>query len=52
MVTDSQDVCYIARVWNQVKELMSEGIEVMFVTCVAVGVGRQKLRHQRMMNSR
>ena len=44
MITDSQDACYIACVWNQVKELMSEGIEVIFVTSVAVGVGRQKRR--------
>jgi len=37
---------------GQVKELMSVGIEVILVTSGAVGVGRQKLRHQRLMNSR
>jgi len=36
---------------EQVKELMSEGKEVILVTSGAVGVGRQKLRHQRLMNS-
>ncbi|KAL3698948.1 hypothetical protein R1sor_016970 [Riccia sorocarpa] len=36
---------------EQVKELMMDGIEVIFVTSGAVGVGRQKLRHQRLMNS-
>jgi glutamate 5-kinase len=36
---------------EQVKELMSVGIEVILVTSGAVGVGRQKLRHQRLMNS-
>ncbi|KAH9546290.1 hypothetical protein CY35_12G087500 [Sphagnum magellanicum] len=36
---------------EQVKELMSGGIEVILVTSGAVGVGRQKLRHQRLMNS-
>lgn len=36
----------------QVKELLQEGIEVIFVTSGAVGVGRQKLRHQLLMNSR
>ena len=36
----------------QVKELNSDGIEVILVTSGAVGVGRQRLRHQRMMNSR
>jgi delta-1-pyrroline-5-carboxylate synthetase len=37
---------------EQVKELMSEGKEVILVTSGAVGVGRHKLRHQRLMNSR
>jgi hypothetical protein len=36
---------------EQVKELMLVGIEVILVTSGAVGVGRQKLRHQRLMNS-
>lgn len=36
----------------KVKELISDGIEVILVTSGAVGVGRQRLRHQRMMNSR
>ncbi|KAL2614225.1 hypothetical protein R1flu_025917 [Riccia fluitans] len=35
---------------EQVKELMMEGLEVIFVTSGAVGVGRQKLGHQRLMN--
>jgi delta-1-pyrroline-5-carboxylate synthetase len=37
---------------HQVKELMSEGIEVILVTSGAVGIGLQKLRHQRLLNSR
>ncbi|BBN17949.1 delta-1-pyrroline-5-carboxylate synthetase [Marchantia polymorpha subsp. ruderalis] len=41
----------LGAVCEQVKELLQEGIEVIFVTSGAVGVGRQKLRHQRMMNS-
>ncbi|KAJ7534807.1 hypothetical protein O6H91_12G004300 [Diphasiastrum complanatum] len=36
---------------EQVKELMENDIEVIFVTSGAVGVGRQKLRHRRLMNS-
>lgn len=34
------------------KELISDGVEVIFVSSGAVGVGRQKLRLRRMMNSR
>jgi len=36
---------------EQVKELMSLGLEVILVTSGAVGVGRQRLRHQRLINS-
>lgn len=36
---------------EQVKELMNDGIEVIIVTSGAIGVGRQKLRYQRLMNS-
>lgn len=42
----------LGAICEQVKELISDGKEVIFVTSGAVGVGRQKLRHQRMMNSR
>jgi delta-1-pyrroline-5-carboxylate synthetase len=41
----------LGAICEQVKELISDGKEVIFVTSGAVGVGRQKLRHQRMMNS-
>ncbi|XP_024369145.1 delta-1-pyrroline-5-carboxylate synthase 1 [Physcomitrium patens] len=41
----------LGAICEQVKELITDGIEVIFVTSGAVGVGRQKLRHQRMMNS-
>jgi len=36
---------------EQVKEMVSEGFEVLLVTSGAVGVGRQKLRYQRLINS-
>lgn len=36
----------------QVKELNSQGFEVILVTSGAVGVGRQKLRYRRLLNSR
>eukprot|EP00249_Psilotum_nudum_P023508 c28901_g1_i2 orf=755-3061(-) len=36
---------------EQVKEMIVDGIEVILVTSGAVGVGRQKLRYQRLMNS-
>eukprot|EP00253_Pinus_taeda_P000983 PITA_00983 len=36
---------------EQVKEMISEGFEVLLVTSGAVGVGRQKLRYQRLINS-
>ncbi|CAM6047290.1 unnamed protein product [Sphagnum compactum] len=41
----------IGALCEQVKELMSEGIEVILVTSGAVGIGLQKLRHQRLLNS-
>ncbi|CAM6121374.1 unnamed protein product [Calypogeia fissa] len=41
----------LGAVCEQVKELLQEGVEVIFVTSGAVGVGRQKLRHQLLMNS-
>ncbi|EFJ17662.1 hypothetical protein SELMODRAFT_444883 [Selaginella moellendorffii] len=37
---------------EQVKDIMDDHIEVIVVTSGAVAVGRQKLRQQRMMNSR
>lgn len=36
---------------EQVKELMSAGLEVILVTSGAVGIGRQRLRYQRLINS-
>ncbi|KAH7292266.1 hypothetical protein KP509_29G060000 [Ceratopteris richardii] len=36
---------------EQVKELINKGMEVILVTSGAVGIGRQKLRYQRLMNS-
>lgn len=36
---------------EQVKEMVSEGFEVLLVTSGAVGIGRQKLRYQRLINS-
>lgn len=36
---------------EQVKELMSVGLEVILVTSGAVGIGRQRLRYQRLINS-
>ncbi|KAH8960008.1 hypothetical protein BDL97_06G107600 [Sphagnum fallax] len=41
----------IGALCEEVKELMSEGIEVILVTSGAVGIGLQKLRHQRLLNS-
>lgn len=41
----------IGSLCEQVKELIADGIEVILVTSGAVGVGRQKLRYQRLMNS-
>eukprot|EP00250_Pteridium_aquilinum_P012578 c20812_g1_i2 orf=325-2550(-) len=36
---------------EQVKELISKGMEVIIVTSGAIGIGRQKLRYQKLMNS-
>eukprot|EP01018_Ginkgo_biloba_P020122 Gb_09657 [translate_table: standard] len=36
---------------EQVKDLMDEGVEVIVVTSGAVGMGQQRLRQQRVMNS-
>uniref|UniRef100_A0A0C9S5L2 Delta-1-pyrroline-5-carboxylate synthase n=1 Tax=Wollemia nobilis TaxID=56998 RepID=A0A0C9S5L2_9CONI len=36
---------------EQVKELMSSGLEVILVSSGAVGIGRQRLRYQRLINS-
>ncbi|ERN08053.1 hypothetical protein AMTR_s00012p00263260 [Amborella trichopoda] len=36
---------------EQVKELNSQGLEVILVTSGAVGVGRQRLRYRRLVNS-
>ncbi|KAI5054422.1 hypothetical protein GOP47_0030684, partial [Adiantum capillus-veneris] len=36
---------------EQVKELISRGLEVIVVTSGAVGIGRQKLRYQKLINS-
>ncbi|XP_008785507.1 delta-1-pyrroline-5-carboxylate synthase isoform X2 [Phoenix dactylifera] len=36
---------------EQVKELISQGFEVILVTSGAVGVGRQRLRYRRLLNS-
>ncbi|KAJ7526512.1 hypothetical protein O6H91_16G009400 [Diphasiastrum complanatum] len=41
----------LGSICEQVKALLEDCIEVIFVTSGAVGVGRQKLRHQRLMNS-
>ncbi|KAI5081096.1 hypothetical protein GOP47_0004279 [Adiantum capillus-veneris] len=41
----------IGSLFEQVKELIAEGTEVILVTSGAIGVGRQKLRYQRLMNS-
>eukprot|EP00250_Pteridium_aquilinum_P012579 c20812_g2_i1 orf=390-2600(-) len=41
----------IGSLCEQVKELIAEGTEVILVTSGAIGVGRQKLRYQRLMNS-
>lgn len=41
----------IGSLCEQVKELIAEGTEMILVTSGAVGVGRQKLRYQRLMNS-
>lgn len=36
----------------QLKELNTEGYEVILVTSGAVGLGRQRLRYRRLVNSR
>ncbi|MCO5586272.1 hypothetical protein L7F22_040211 [Adiantum nelumboides] len=36
---------------EQVKELINRGLEVIVVTSGAVGIGRQKLRYQKLINS-
>jgi glutamate 5-kinase len=36
---------------EQVEDLLSDGIEVILVSSGAVGVGRQKLRYQKMIHS-
>ena len=36
----------------QIKELNSQGYEVILVTSGAVGLGRQRLRYRRLVNSR
>lgn len=41
----------IGSLCEQVKELIGKGVEVILVTSGAIGVGRQKLRYQRLMNS-
>ncbi|KAH9316449.1 hypothetical protein KI387_025076, partial [Taxus chinensis] len=41
----------IGSLCEQIKELMSLGLEVILVTSGAVGVGRQRLRYQRLINS-
>ena len=46
--------CYIVKVSNdvQIKELNSQGYEVILVTSGAVSLGRQRLRYRRLVNSR
>ncbi|GLJ39248.1 hypothetical protein SUGI_0800740 [Cryptomeria japonica] len=41
----------IGSLCEQIKELMSLGLEVILVTSGAVGIGRQRLRYQRLINS-
>lgn len=36
----------------QIKELNSQGYEVILVSSGAVGLGRQRLRYRRLINSR
>lgn len=54
VVTRSDGRLAIGRIGSlceQVKELISKGMEVIIVTSGAIGVGRQKLRYQKLMNS-
>jgi len=39
------------KLW-QLKELSSQGFEVILVTSGAVGLGRQRLRYRKLANSR
>lgn len=44
-------LCFLTN-YLQIRELTSQGFEVILVTSGAVGVGRQRLRYRKLINSR